>query len=268
MGGSLPQFKIQNLKFRIRIPRVGMSRRSHKRGRLLPGMAALAIAFVVGAVVFHEVSGSAGLIAKLRVSCAVIDLPSGKYRVQLALATGGAESFASMIDRLRPVAAITGTYYDSNRKPLGDIVIAGKVENRGRQRQGIGFTKRGRIVFLDRKAPAHIDWRGCASGIACGPRLVRAGRVDIDVRRDGFRQAARTKRAWRCAVGATRGGKLILCAVSEDVTLDTLGEVMLELGAWDAVNMDGGTMCAFYDEGTIRLEPAVPMSNILAVYRR
>ena len=209
-----------------------MSRRSHKRGSLPPSVVVLAIALVVGAVVFHEVSGSAGLITKLRVSYSVIDLPSGKYRVQPALAAGGAESFTSMVGRLRPVAAITGTYYDSDRKPLGDIVIAGKVENRGRQRQGIGFTKRGRIVFLDRKAPAHIDWRGCSSGIACGPRLVRAGRVDIDVRRDGFHQAARAKRAWRCAVGATHGGKLILCAVSEDITLDTLGEIMLELEAW------------------------------------
>ena len=32
--------------------------------------------------------------------------------------------------------------------------------------------------------------------------------------------------------------------------------------------MDGGRMCAFYDQGAISLEPAVPMSNILAVYRR
>ncbi|MHB9038878.1 MAG: phosphodiester glycosidase family protein [Armatimonadota bacterium] len=211
----------------------------------------------------------AGLVDKLRVDYAIFDLTNGNYRVSPEVATGSdrTESLDSMVKRLKPYAAITGTYYDENNKPLGDVIAGGKVIRRGCQRQGIGFMSSGKMKFVERRGCSRIDWRGCVSGIACGPRLVRAGKPDINVKRDGFSAAAATNKAWRCAVGATVDGKLILCAVSQSITLATLADVMLELGARDAVNMDGGSMCAMYVDGKYRVEPVKPMSNILAVYK-
>lgn len=210
------------------------------------------------------------LIDTLSVEYVICDLSSGKYKVKPEVAAGseGAEPLKSMIKRLKPYAAICGTYYDENNRPLGDIVAEGRIKLRGCQRQGIGFTSSGKIRFLERKGCSKIDWRGCTSGIACGPRLVRAGKKDINVKRDGFTSSASTNKAWRCAAGATEDGKLILCAVSQSITLSTLADVMMELGARDAINLDGGSMCAFYANGKILVEPVKPMNNILAVYKR
>jgi len=238
--------------------------------RLLTWFLAIAVALVAGAIAFAVLSKPSGLLSKLQVSYVIIDMASGKYKIEPALANGidGTESFSSMVSRLKPVAAITGTYYNSDCRPMGDIVIGGEVVSRGAERQGIGFTRSGHIRFVERKPGKKINWRGCVSGVACGPRLLRAGKLDIDVHRDGFRSSASVTTAWRCAVGSTRDGKLILCAVSDDVTLASLGEVMLDLGAWDAVNMDGGKMCALYSNGSVRVEPVSGMSNIIAVYRK
>ena len=210
------------------------------------------------------------LLGRLDASYIVVNLAGGKFRVNPEIAEGSSRSerFSSMTGRLKPFAAICGTYYDPDYKPLGDIIVGGKRICRGSQRQGVGFTSSGRIRFFERKGRSRIDWTGCVSGIACGPRLVRGGKENLNVRRDGFHPAAATNKAWRCAVGRTRDGKLILCAVAESITLGTLAELMIELGAVDAVNMDGGSMCAFYSGGKICVHPAAPMSNILAVYAK
>lgn len=208
----------------------------------------------------------ARLIDKYDCSYAVIDLRGGKYKVSPALAINGSENFSSLVGRLKPYAAICGTYYDEDRAPMGDIVVDGKVVCRGGQRQGVGFKSNGQIVFLVRKGKSRFNWKGCVSGVACGPRLLMSGRKDIDVRRDGFSQAANTNIAQRCAVGATADGKLVMCAVADYITLDTLADIMLELGARNAVNMDGGSMCALYHKGKYLVTPASPMSNIIAVY--
>lgn len=218
---------------------------------------------------FSLLAKPSGLLGKLDVKYVVLDLQKGGYTVSPALAQGKeGERFETMVARLKPYAAITGTYYDPDYKPLGDIVIDGKVVCRGGQRQGIGFTSAGKIKFLERKPNTKFDWTGYRAGIACGPRIVRGGKKDINVKRDGFSSKANTVEAWRCAVGATREGKLVMCVVKEQVTLSTLAEVMLELNAVDAVNMDGGSVCALYENGKYHAHPVSNMTNILAVYKR
>lgn len=209
-----------------------------------------------------------GILAKLDHCSAVIDLPSGDFRVAPALAhIEEGERFDDLMGRLKPYAAITGTFYGPDLAPLGDIVTDGKLLRRGFQRQGIGFTGSGEIRFLERRGSARMDWRGCSAGVSCGPRLLRGGKIDINVRRDGFTASAEKIEATRCAVGATRDGKLVMLAVRESVTLRTLAQAMLELGAVDAINMDGGALCGFYSEGECQAMPFKPMSNVLAVYK-
>lgn len=241
--------------------------RHHRRRGALLWLAMLAVALSAGVISYSGFVRLRGLVGALSVDYVVIDLAHGGYRVSPALASG-VESFSSMMTRLKPYAAITGTYYDPEHRPLGDLVIDGKIVCRGSQRQGIGFTSGGQVRFYERKGRSRIDWTGCYSGIACGPRLVRRGKKDIDVKRDGFSLAAETNVASRCAVGVTADGKMILCTVAEPITLDTLADVMLELGAREAVNMDGGRMCALYGDGRCHAEPMSPINNVLAVYKR
>lgn len=227
------------------------------------------IAACVGVIIgYRTCSKPKGLLGTLDCHSAVIDLKGGGYRVRPALARMNPnETFDTLVHRLKPYAAITGTYYGTDHRPVGDIVIDGKIACRGGQRQGIGFTSSGRIRFLERKGSSRINWRGCIAGVACGPRLIRNGKIDINVRRDGFRPGAATLEATRCSAGATRDGKLVLLAVEDRITLRKLAEAMRELGAVDAINLDGGALCGFYLDGRILAEPFVPVSNVIAVYR-
>jgi exopolysaccharide biosynthesis protein len=232
--------------------------------------AALLVLFVViGAVVAHRVTEKPrGVLATLDHCSTIIDLRGGEYRVAPALARiEQHESFSAMMARLKPHAAITGTFYDPDLKPLGDIVADGKLINKGFQRQAIGFKRDGRICFLERQGSKRLKWSGCYAGVACGPRLARDGKIDMNVRRDGVGPRAATLKATRGAVGATADGKLVMLAIKEPVTLQTLARAMIELGAVDAVNMDGGALCGFYSDGKCGAEPALPINNVIAVYR-
>lgn len=244
-----------------------MAYRANKgSGRVIVWVVLLAACLGV-AIGYRTCSKPGGLLGKLDCHYAVIDLKSG-YRVCPALArVEKQETFHGIVKRLKPYAVITGTYYGERHKPIGDIVIDGKAACHGGQRQAIAFTSNGGIRFLERKGSARLDWRGCDAGVACGPRLIRSGKIDIDVRRDGFRAGAATLEATRCAIGATRDGKLVLLAVNEYVTLRRLAEAMIELRAVDAINLDGGALCGFYLNGKFLAEPFVPVSNVIAVYK-
>ena len=242
-------------------------RSAGKRSYVLPFLFVI-VACLAAAAAYRSAVRPRGVLANLDYCSATIDLPSGDYRVAPELARiDQAETFDALIARLKPYAAITGTFYGPERVPLGDIVIDGKLARRGFQRQGIGFTRAGQIRFLERHGSSRINWQGCCAGVACGPRLVRDGKIDIDVRRDGFTAAAARIKATRCAIGATGDGKLVLIAVKERVTLVTLAKAMRELGAVDAINMDGGALTGFYSNGRCQAEPMVPVSNVLAVYK-
>lgn len=239
----------------------------HSSGKLVLWIAVFA-ALAAGVAGYKSAPQPKGVLAGLDCDYAAIDLKSG-YRVRPALAkTDKQETFAQLVSRLKPYAAITGTYYGPDKKPIGDIVTDGKIVCRGCQRQGIGFTSGGRIVFLERRGSSRIDWRGCDAGVACGPRLLRNGKIDINVQRDGFRPVAAKLEARRCAAGATKDGKLVLLVVRESVTLKKLAEAMLALRAVDAINLDGGALCGFYVDGRLRAQPILPVSNVIAVYRK
>lgn len=246
----------------------GLRRRPGLRG-LQIWLSLLIPVLVAAAATLGIVAKPAGLVGKLGAHFAVIDMSGGQYRASPVLAKGrGGEDFDAMMARLRPYAAITGTFYDENLRPQGDVVADGRVLICGHHRQAVGFTRSGRIAFVERRPNHRIDWSGYVSGLAAGPRLLRKGSIDIDVRRDGFGAAAATIKAQRCAVGASADGRLIMCVVTRPITLATMAAVMMELGARDAVNMDGGGSCALYMAGESLVKPQRPMSNVLAVYKR
>ncbi len=66
----------------------------------------------------------------------------------------------------------------------------------------------------------------------------------------------------RTAAGVSRDGDTLILMVidgrqpgwSDGVTLPQMGDLMIEFGAWDAINLDGGGSSAFvYDDGTSRV---------------
>lgn len=245
-------------------------RRSRKPGSKSALGWLLLAAAALGTAMFYACKSSIGspkLARKLDARYIIIDLSAYRVEPVLAKGPGSAEPFAAIVSRTGCYAAISGTFHDPNNRPIGDLLSDGKLIARGYQRQGVGFRVDGRMVFLERRPGEKIDWRGCVSGIACGPRLVRDGRKAIDLRRDGFGAAASAVTARRSAIGSDGKGRLILCVVLKEITLDALADLMVELGAVDAVNLDGGSMCALYVNGVFHAEPALNVSNVLCVFQ-
>lgn len=93
------------------------------------------------------------------------------------------------------------------------------------------------------------DWlaEGYVNLIGGGPRLVENGQIKITGEIERFQPDVLYSRAPRTALGITKDKKLLLVTVngrqpgiSVGVTLTELAEIMIDLGAVDAMNLDGG----------------------------
>lgn len=195
-----------------------------------------------------------------------IDLSKG-FRIAPVMASDKAtgDLFAEMVERLKPYAAINGTFYDENLRPLGDVVIGGELVNRGHYRTAIGVRTDGTIEFRHRTS-GRFDWSGYRAGLAAGPRLVHAGKVDCDPVADGFGPGSVTLSAQRSGLGITTDNRLLLVATTSRFTLKEFAGIMLELECTEAMNLDGGGACALYRNGDFLELPGLPMTNILVVY--
>lgn len=196
-----------------------------------------------------------------------IDLSKG-YRIEPVMAENKAEGdiFPEMVERLKPYAAINGTFYDENKRPLGDVVIGGKLVNRGHYRSAIGVRDDGTVVFRHRMS-GRFDWSGYRAGLAAGPRLVAEGKIACDPVADGFGPGSVTLKARRSGVGITADNRLLMVTDTRTVTLAEFAETMLALGCTDAMNLDGGGACGLYGDGEMVMIPGLMMSNILAAYK-
>ncbi len=81
--------------------------------------------------------------------------------------------------------------------------------------------------------------------IGGGPRLVQDGEISIPFRWESFGTGFSLRRTSRSAVGITAAGKVLLVTVeksrrSTGMRLDELARLMRELGAVQAMNLDGG----------------------------
>lgn len=236
------------------------------------GSVLLVLVLLAGALAFAASFICAGQSRPIRATSSLqvveIDIrPSIELRPVIARrGSSNGELFSDIIARRRPYAAINGTYYDFDMRPLGDILIDGTLANRGRYRNAVAFTRKGKVVFLHKRR-GRLDWTGCKSGIAAGPRLIHNGRIALDPVSDGFSRRSLTKKALRSGIGVTRNGKLLLVASRGDLTLGQLAREMLSLGAMDAMNLDGGSASGLYCDGKTLATPPLPMSNMLLVYR-
>ncbi|MBN3032565.1 MAG: phosphodiester glycosidase family protein [Candidatus Saganbacteria bacterium] len=122
--------------------------------------------------------------------------------------------------------------------------------------------------------------------ISGGPRLVKEGIVYVSKNEEKFRSDIASGRAARTAVGVAKDGQLLLVTVdglprersargeksSIGVTLEELAELMINLGAVEAMNLDGGGSTAMWIDGRIVNQPASgceqKVSNALVVTPR
>ncbi|MFH1347998.1 MAG: phosphodiester glycosidase family protein [Candidatus Margulisiibacteriota bacterium] len=108
--------------------------------------------------------------------------------------------------------------------------------------------------------------------ISGGPRLLKLGRIYVSKHEEKFKTDIAKGRAARTAVGITKQGELLLVTVdgpprgsrkskepSKDsigVTLEELSSLMLSLGAYEAMNLDGGSSSTMVIDQQVVNKPA------------
>lgn len=138
---------------------------------------------------------------------------------------------------------VEGVYQGSTAIPPEGFVLSGH----GAARDFLAGLEMGDEVVVETSLDPNWFALGIKQIIGGGPRLVRDGLVHITGEAERFQADILVGRAPRTALGFTADNKLLLVTVngrqpgiSVGMTLNELAELMLELGAVQAMNLDGG----------------------------
>ena len=199
-----------------------------------------------------------------------VDLNDPQVKVAVAVARGfphSTESFSSFLSRVRPAAAINGTYFClSSLKPVGHLVIEGQQVNEGSVGTALTISSKNNPSFILARHNHRENWEDYQTVVGAGPRLLTEGRITLSPRAEGYRDRHVLGSATRSALGVTANRQLLLVTVRQAVSLRRLAMMMAQLGARDAVNLDGGTSSALYHAGQIITHPGRGLTNCLMVF--
>jgi len=116
------------------------------------------------------------------------------------------------------------------------------------------------------RATLHLNlkegWEGIVHAVGGGPRLVRSGQIEANYQSEGFQESVSQSIAPRSAMGVTSDGFMLLVVVdgrrinSPGISLAGLAELMLKLGAVDAMNLDGGGSSTLVYKGQVMNHPS------------
>lgn len=206
------------------------------------------------------------------VPCRVIRVKLADPRVRIAVEVSRgfpnqAESFSSLVARGRPTAAINGSYFSkTDLRPIGDIVVDGSLVHRGFMGTALAITRENEAIIRRVHRGHAEDWTGYETVLACGPKLVSNGQVDLLVDEEGFHDPHVMASTPRMGVGLNAAHELLLVNTLAPVDFARWAEVMKELGCVDAMNLDAGASLAMYYRGRTLRAPGRALTNILMVY--
>lgn len=122
-------------------------------------------------------------------------------------------------------------------------------------------------VKLEPKLTNFSDWEHVEGALGVGPRLVTNGKVTVNLVEEKFTQTNMlSSTGARSAVGVTKDGHLLL--VTTNATVRDLGTLMKQIGAVNAMNLDGGASSGLYYKGTYITRTGRPISNALLVIQK
>lgn len=100
--------------------------------------------------------------------------------------------------------------------------------------------------------------------IGGGPTLIEDGQIDLDPRAEGFHDPKIFGIAARSMVGITRNQRELILATS-DGTLHEMARLMRRLGAYQAMNLDGGASSGLWAHGHYLTAPHRLLNNALLI---
>ncbi|MBI3924603.1 MAG: phosphodiester glycosidase family protein [Armatimonadetes bacterium] len=201
-----------------------------------------------------------------------IDLNNPRVCIEAVLpASGGYGNFERMARRSDSVAAINGTFFDPPTAVIVcNLVAHGRLLAEGRAGNSL-------VVDLDGQArlvrtaghPGRVcDWSRASFAVSGGPTLLAGGAVVLDPSPEGFRDPGLFRPAPRSALGVTDQNKLLMVTIREPIRLIRLAWAMKQLGARDALNLDGGSSSGLYYRGRVLHRPERAMTNLIVVRER
>lgn len=198
------------------------------------------------------------------------NLNDPKIRIDIGLPAKGishSEPFAKMVERTDPVAAVTGTYFDTRSLlPVGTVVVRGRAVHTNHIGTTVCFTEANQVTFVNTAKGESCTLSGVDCGLRTGPRLLAGGAYVLNMPREGFRDPGLFGRHKRVVMGVTKHNKLLLVAITTPATFGQAATIMKSLGAVDAVCLDGGTSSAMYYRGKVICSPGRSLTNIVEVH--
>jgi hypothetical protein len=106
-------------------------------------------------------------------------------------------------------------------------------------------------------------WTAAEDVVGGGPKIVTAGQVDITLEREKVLPSFSTTRHPRTAIASLPGNKALLLvvdgrqsALSVGMSLEELARLLIELGAIEAINLDGGGSSTMAIDGKVVNHPS------------
>lgn len=214
----------------------------------------------------HQKRKAAGVWAEV----VTIDMNNSDVKLAPAITRRGighSERFQTFLDRTRPTAAITGTFFDTRSLcPVGDIVVEGTMVNRGVVGTAIGIGWNNEVTFIPTKRGVICDWSSYRHVLAAGPQLLVDRKITVAPWNEGFSDGGIYASRPRAAIGQTKQNKIMFVAIKRPLQLTQLARVMRSLGCVNAAVLDGGSSTALYYRGKIITHPARKLTNVLLAY--
>jgi hypothetical protein len=172
----------------------------------------------------------------------------------------------------RPEAIVAGFFARDPWRPLGEVWIDGRSVAHepiaapfGPARSCVHLEPGGAVVLAPRR---EIALAPAGDLVQAGPRLVADGRVVVDDDREGFSAGAwqfdsdiTAERHPRCALAVNEDELFAVCCdgrrtgVDAGLDLAELAQLLVSLGATDAINLDGGGSATLVHRGHLLNRP-------------
>ncbi len=155
-------------------------------------------------------------------------------------------------------------YGDAQIPPTGYVIHFRGGEVGQAQKFPIGAEVGYRVQYAGPNAAA---WQSVNEAFGAGPRLITDGAITFAPLEEGFQDPKiLTNYGLRNALGVLRDGRIILVSLG-GVTVQQLASIMKALGAYQAMNLDGGASASLYCNGQTLVRPGRLLSNALVFVR-
>ena len=207
-------------------------------------------------------------INSIKLNIIYINLNNPKLSIQPAVAKPN-ESIDDMLERLKPSAAINGTYFHDyiDYKPITDIMVNKKLIYFGGIGTSMGISLSNKIEFIPTKRYKHSELEQQKLHVlTAGPQLIINKKIKLDPMKEGFQDKRLLKKRIRSAIGTIKHKYAVLVTSKTPCTLQEFAKALKDIGLTNAINLDGGSSTfLMYDDKMIQKSKIKHASSMIIV---